>query len=164
MAQPAMGIPVTTDQELWPPGFVAFYEREYRSSVRTARLIVGRADVAEELVQDVFIQVGHRWHTIETPRAYLRRSVVNAATRQLDRQRRERTYVASQRPIAVAAPEIAETVHALDVLSPRRRSAVVLRYYEDLSDNEIAELLGCRTGTVRSLIHRALRQLHKEMS
>lgn len=112
----------------------------------------------------MFVRIARQWSHVEHSRAYLRRSVVNAATRQLDRQRRERDYVRQQRPTVVPPPEVAEVLAALDSLSPRRRAAVVLRFYEDLSDDEIANALGCRPATVRSLVHRALRQLEEEQS
>ena len=150
--------------EPWPTAFVPFYEEHFGHAVRLARLIVGRADVAEELAQDVFVRLSRRWDLIEVPAAYLRRSVVNAATRHLEQRSRERAYVQGQRLADVPGPEVAETLEALERLSPRRRTAIVLRFYEDLSDQEIAQILGCRPVSVRSLIHRALRQLEKDLS
>lgn len=159
-----MRVVPTADEDPWPDDFVAFYRREFPWAVRTARLIVGRVDLAEDVVQDVFVRIARRWDGVDSPQAYLRRSVVNGALRSAERQRREREYVAAQRPEVVPPIEIAETLAALEVLPARGRAAIVLRYYEDLPDGEIAELLGCRPATVRSLIHRALKRLHKELS
>jgi RNA polymerase sigma factor (sigma-70 family) len=63
----------------------------------------------------------------------------------------------------VGLPELDETWGVLRRLPDRQRMAVVLRFYEDLSEAEIAELLGCRPGTVKSLIHRGLAKVKKEI-
>ncbi len=167
MAEPAPEADTTRRTEpadAWPPGFVAFYEQRYAKAVRVARLVVGRVDIAEDLVQDAFVGLSRHWDEIDAPAAYLHRSIVNAATRQLERGRRERAYVASQRPTVVPPPDVAEILAALDVLTARRRVAIVLRFYADLPDDEIARILDCRPATVRSLVHRGLHQLAREMS
>ena len=143
--------------ELLPPvTFEALYLAEYRPMVRLAYVMVDGS--AEEVVQDAFARVYERWGSIDRPAAYLRTCVVNGS-RALLRRRRLAVW---RRPDPV--PESMEPAadHILDALAalpPRRRAAVVLRYYEDLSEAEIAAVLGVRPGTVKSMLHRSLLQL-----
>lgn len=144
-------------------GFSALY-RDHRDRLRrTAYLMVGQAAVAEEIVHDAFVRVHDRWDRLDAPGAYLRRTVVNLclAWRQRDTMARERL---PRPPAALDPPEIDETWDRLARLSREQRVAVVLRYYEDLPMDEIARIMGCRTATVRTRIHRALTSLRKEMT
>lgn len=152
------------DRAAWPEDFEAFYRDRYPWAVRVAHLVVGRADMAHDIAQDALVAVARHWSSVEMPVAYTRRSIVNAAVRARHRGRKERDYVEAQRPAMVPPPELVEPLAALDRLSSRRRAVVVMRFYEDLADQEIAEILGCSKGTVRSLAHRALRQIEKELS
>jgi RNA polymerase sigma-70 factor (sigma-E family) len=144
-------------------GFDTLY-RDHRDRLRrTAYLMTGQAAIAEEIVHDAFIRVHNRWSSIDTPGAYLRRTVVNLclAWRQRDTMARERL---PRPPAPVELPEIDETWALLTRLSPEQRVAVVLRFYEDLPTDEIAQIMGCRTATVRTRIHRAINVLRKEMT
>lgn len=147
----------------WPPGFVALYHERYTDMVRLARLIVARNDVAEELVQDCYLRIADRWDDLDVPGAYLRRTVANAARSYLRRHGRLRPLEAAAEPTTPPS-EFHDLWRELHRLSPRRRVAVVLRYYEDLDDTEIAEILGCKPATVRSLVHRALKQLEEVLA
>ena len=133
--------------------------------VRLATLLVGSPAIAEEVVQDAFASVNERWETVEHPGAYLRTSVVNGCAQVLRRRTIEQRYRAAR--VEVADSEIPEQLidlrTALDRLTDRQRLVVVLRYFVDLRDEEIAEALGVRPGTVRSLAHRAIAALRKEM-
>jgi len=143
-------------------GLAAAYARDYVPLVRLAHLLTGSNQVAEELVQDCFVRVLSRWRGIENLSAYLRTSVVHAARSWHRRQRLALTH----RPEPVAAsftPEVQEMADALRTLSARQRAAVVLRYYADMSEAEIARQLGCRPGTVKSLLSRALSLLREEL-
>lgn len=152
----------------WPEGFLAFYADRYQPLLRVAALILRRRDVAEEVVQDVMVQIAGRWDAIENPGAYARTAVVNRSRTMLRRQRREqptdKTDVEVGVADAVVPSELTVMWQAVGTLSPRRRTAVVLRYYEDLNFDEISDILDCRPATARSLVHRALRQLAKELS
>ncbi len=148
----------------WPPGFIRLYHDEYEAMVRLARLVTGRNEAAEDLVQDCYLRLAARWGQVAQPGGYLRRSVVNAANSYLRKYGRLRPLEHASDELADATPEIDETWKALRRLSPRRRTAIVLRYYEDLSDDEIAAALDCRPATVRSLIHRGLRQLEEVLA
>jgi RNA polymerase sigma-70 factor (sigma-E family) len=145
--------------------FADFYRAQHEPMLRLAYLLTQSRPVAEELVQDSFIRVQPHWPALDQPVAYLRRAVTNACYSYHRRRRREEAA-------AVAAPEQAglpnEGEHddvwdALATLAPRRRAVLVLRYYLDLSEAEIADNLGCRPGTVKSLSHRALADLRKAL-
>jgi RNA polymerase sigma-70 factor (sigma-E family) len=142
-------------------------ERLYRDSRdrlrRLAYLMTGQAAVAEEIVHDAFVRAHGRWDRIETPTAYLRKTVVNLclAWRSRDAMARDRL---PRMDVVVEPPELDETWALLAELPRAQRVALVLRYYEDLPDEEIARVMGCRRTTVRTRIHRALATLRKEMT
>ena len=137
------------------------YRRERVPMVRLAVLLVGSQEQAEEIVQDAFAQLFERWERVDRPGAYLRTCVVNGCRRTHRRRghdRRAAAVVGQPLPAGLGADHLAD---ALAALPARRRAAVVLRYYEDLSEAEIAEALGVRPGTVKSLLHRGLAQLRQ---
>lgn len=140
------------------PAFDRFYREETPAMVRVATLLVGSRPVAEDLVQDAFVRVHARWATIESPRAYTRRAVVNACRSHLRRRVLERRHQAGL-TVGVADLGARELLDALAQLPERQRAAVVLRFYADLSERETADALGCAPGTVGSLVHRALATL-----
>ncbi|MEM7275039.1 MAG: RNA polymerase sigma factor [Actinomycetota bacterium] len=126
----------------------------------------GSTPLAEELVQDAFVTVYQRLDEIENPGAYLRRTVINrcyGALRRRSTERRKVTEIGVDERLQLP-PELDETWRALDRLKPRHRTVLVLRYYEDLSIRQIAEILGEREGTVKSLIHRSLDKLRNEVT
>jgi RNA polymerase sigma factor (sigma-70 family) len=127
--------------------------------VQTAHLITGSNETAEEVVQDAFVALYPRFGGLEDPGGYLYRSVVNGALARHRRGRVAQRFLPLIAPANVGAPELDETWIALRRLPPRRRAAVVLRFYADLSLAEIALVLGCREGTVKSMLHRGLAQL-----
>jgi RNA polymerase sigma-70 factor (sigma-E family) len=142
--------------------FETLYRDNYRKLVQLAFLLTQSSDTADDLVQDVFARVLPRWQRLDDPVPYLRRSVVNAANSWHRRLRLER--------LRSANVEESDSLHAdelFDVLAQlpaRQRSAVVLRFYEGLSDAEVASLLGCRPGTVASLVHRAFGRMRQAMA
>jgi RNA polymerase sigma-70 factor (sigma-E family) len=139
------------------PRFEDFYRAQHEPMLRLAYLLTRSRAAAEDLVQDSFIRVEPRWGTLDTPAAYLRRTVTNACYSWHRRRRREEA--ATVEPPDHVEPEHDEMWDALAQLPPRRRAALVLRYYLDLSEADIAEALGCRPGTVKSLTHRGLAEL-----
>jgi RNA polymerase sigma-70 factor (sigma-E family) len=146
----------------WADELLALYEAQYLPMVRLAYLMCGHAAVAEEVVQDAFVAVHQAWPRVETPRAYLRTAVVNRCRSWGRHQVLER----DRRPLPPAPAELGadELWDAIGRLNDRQRAAIVLRFYEDLPDQEIAALLGCRPATVRTSIHRALGALRKEIT
>ncbi len=142
-----------------PATFDDLFAERYQPMIRLATLLVGNDAVAEELVQDAFVRVHHKWATVEHPSAYLRTAVVNACRNNRRRARLERAHGRSG--AATVPPPQEPFVDALATLNERQRVAIVLRYYEDLPEADIAEALGCRPGTVKSLLHRGLAQLRE---
>jgi RNA polymerase sigma factor (sigma-70 family) len=139
--------------------FEDVYRSDYARMVRAAHLLTGSNESAEEIVQDAFVALYPRFALLDDPSGYLYRSVVNGC---LTQHRRGRVVQRLRHLTAAgdaAPPEFDETWHALKRLPPRRRAAVVLRYYADLPLAEIAAVLGCQVGTVKSMLHRALAQL-----
>ena len=148
-------------QQQAPVTWTDIYLAERDGLVRLAYLITGSHAVAEDLVQDCFIRVMARLEPQDDPGAYLRRSVVNACYSWHRRNRREvQKGVDDLRSPYEDSHEV-EMWDALAQLAPRRRTVVVLRYYLDLSEAEVASALGCRVGTVKSTAHRALKDLRR---
>lgn len=146
-------------------GFAEFFGREHMAMVRLATLMVGSRHVAEEVVQEAFAKVDARWTEIDRPDAYLRTVVLNGSRAVLRRRELE------VRVQHLHVPEdhdgiptrLLELRDALDRLSDRQRAVIVLRYFVDLPEAEIASALRCRPSTVRSLARRALRVLREEL-
>lgn len=134
--------------------------------VRLAYLLVGSLTVAEDLVQDAFVRVYFRWGQVDHHGGYLRTTVVNACRNHL-RDTGRRRWLLQRLPDTdrhePPPDEPTELMADLNRLSPRRRAALVLRYYADLDDAAIAKVLECREATVRSLVHRGLTQLREVM-
>jgi RNA polymerase sigma-70 factor (sigma-E family) len=149
------------------------YERQYVRLVRLAVLLVGDVGRAEEIVQDAFVDLVARWRTIRDPGAaasYLRTCVVNGARSHL----RHRAVVNRQpvsQPSAVKSAETEALVQieherVLSVLSElpgRQREVLILRYYGQLSEAEIADTLGISRGAVKTHNSRGLRSLRTAM-
>jgi RNA polymerase sigma-70 factor (sigma-E family) len=143
------------------PAFGRLYEARFAEMVRLAFLLTGSTETAQDLVQDSFVRLHRKWSTVRTPDAYLRTAVVNACRSHHRRRARERSKRVEPDGVAVlGADELADVLLKLPY---RQRAAIVLRYYHDLPDREIAEALNCRVGTVASSIHRALARLRLEL-
>ena len=153
MSSVAPSVPARADT------FEDFYRAQHEPMLRLAFLLTQSRAVAEDLVQDAFLRVQPRWPTLDTPTAYLRRAVTNACY-SYHRHRRVEEAVPIDPPTSTD-PAHDEMWDALARLAPRRRAALVLRYYLDLSEADIAAALGCRRGTVKSLTHRAIDDLRK---
>ncbi|HET9729754.1 MAG TPA: sigma-70 family RNA polymerase sigma factor [Acidimicrobiia bacterium] len=160
------GMVIAPGEPAWPPGLVELYRAERTSLVRTAFLICGSVAAAEDAVHDALPRVAGRWTEVANGRGYLYTAVVNAAR---DANRRARRYSelkesAGAHPDPVAISEESMALHrALSKLPERQRTAVVLRHFADWTDDEIAEQLHARPATVRSLVHRGIERLRREM-
>ena len=145
----------------WHPGLLAVYRSDYVGLVRLAVLVGADRSVAEELVQDAIVAVHRTWEGVRDPLPYLRRAVVNRTRSWGRRQTLERDR--RPRPADPASLGADELWDALSRLPERQREAIVCRFYLDLPDADIAEVLDCRVPTVRTAIHRGLAKLRQEV-
>ena len=144
--------------------FSAFVADRSRHLLQAAHLLTGDRHRAEDLLQTALTRCYLRWDRINDPEGYVRRSMVNA---HIDWWRRKPsrevpTDVLPDTALTDGADAHAirqSVLSALATLSRRQRAVVVLRYYEDLSEAEIARFLGCSPGTVKSAASRAMAQL-----
>jgi RNA polymerase sigma-70 factor (sigma-E family) len=144
--------------------FDTFFHAEADQMVSLARLITGSVEAAEEIAQDSLTIVYQRWATLREPGAYLRSTVINRSRSHVRRQGLARRKLA-ELPVGVddgapGEPDV-QLRAALANLGERQRTAVVLRFWADWSEAQIADALGCRPGTVKSLLSRSLVQLRK---
>jgi RNA polymerase sigma-70 factor (sigma-E family) len=168
-AIPIDSISLLTDAvpRTWQAGtglsFDDVYAAEYAGFVRLAVLLVDHQTIAEELVQDAFVGASRRWSSLDDPVRYVRQSVVNRARSELRRRavlRREQRLIATPDSTSDAPQEMFD---AIAHLNARQRSVIVLRYWSDLSEAEIADTLGMRPGTVKSTLSRAIDRLREEI-
>jgi RNA polymerase sigma-70 factor (sigma-E family) len=145
------------------------YAAHWRSLVRLAALLTGETGAAEEVVADAFVALHRRWSSLADPQAasaYLRASVVNGS-RSVRRHREVEVRYrqpgapdpAGPEERALRAEEDARVLASLRRLPRRQQEVLVLRYYADASEAEIAEILGLSRGAVKSHAHRGLRAL-----
>jgi RNA polymerase sigma-70 factor (sigma-E family) len=164
-ARPDPDLGLATRRGGTPQGFADFYRAEQPAMIRLAYLLTSKHEVAADLTQDAFVRLHARWGAVDDPVAYMRRSVVNACRSHhrraaLHRRRAPVAMAGLGGPLALEADELFD---ALSHLGARERAAIVLRFYEDLSERDTAHVLGCRPGTVGSLVHRALEHLREEI-
>jgi RNA polymerase sigma-70 factor (sigma-E family) len=152
-------------------GFAQFIEARQRALQRTAWLLTGDRALAEDLVQTALVRSWPRWERIrrrDDPEIYVRRVMVNTwATWVRRRWRHERPVWAvpdSRAPGDVAGEVTVRMVvrSALGSLPNRQRAVLVLRVFDDLSEAQVAQVLGCRVGTVKSTMARALARLRED--
>ncbi|HEX6420175.1 MAG TPA: SigE family RNA polymerase sigma factor [Acidimicrobiales bacterium] len=153
----------------------ALHREHYPALVRLASLVVGDRGVAEQLTQDAFVKLHQRWgglRRLDKAPAYLRSAVLNGARSHLRRQKVVERHDARRTvSAAVPTPESAalgraerdRVVDALSRLSGRQREALVLRYYLDLAEADIAAAMGVSAGSVKTHLHRGLAALAREL-
>ena len=151
--------------------FTAFYVATWPRLFRTTYAVAGDRQRTEDALQNAFSQAWSRWSRVsaaDDPLAYVRRMAINAAISGHRRAWTRRETTVPQIPDAPAPAdgmvEHRATWHAVKELPPRQRAVVVLRYYEGLSEREIAEVLGCRPGTVKSQASAALASLRARLA
>jgi RNA polymerase sigma factor (sigma-70 family) len=153
-------IPTRADDD-----FTDFYRDAYPAGVRLAWLLTHDHAAAEDVVQDAFVRLRPRLHTVEHRVAYLRTAIVNGCR---DRARSAGRADSGLRRMRMVVPasstdQPCELVDAVGHLPYKQRAVLVLRYWADLPEREIAEIVGVRPATVRSITARALAQLRKEL-
>ena len=150
--------------------FEVWYDQSFGRLVGLAALVVGSREAAADLTQDAMVRVMTRWDQLDDPDAYARRAVVNACNSYLRRQSLARRVVSRSRPSRVVL-DLHDLTGPLDHrlrkgladLRVPERTALVLRFWLDLSDLEIAETMGLARGTVSSMLHRGLARLRESV-
>jgi RNA polymerase sigma-70 factor (sigma-E family) len=165
----ALRSPARTD--LAPPSYEEYAGARWTSLYRTAYLLTGNHADAEDLAQATLVKAYLAWPKVaaaSSPDAYVRRILTNA-------------FVSSRRPLRVTRERLVDRAPEVDVpaahdddrlvlwphvsaLPPRQRAVIVLRYYEDLSEQQIADALGCSPGTVKSTASDALKALRSRIA
>ena len=145
------------------------YAAHYRSLVRLAALLLRDVGASEEVVQDSFIAMHGAWRRLRDPDralAYLRQSVVNRSRSVLRHRTVELRHAPAPMPDAASAEhgamgslEHQEVIVALRRLPERQREVLVLRYYADLSEADIADAIGISRGAVKSHASRGMAAL-----
>jgi len=170
-----LNVTVDRDRDVDAGSLGELYLRHADDAVRLAYLLTGERALAEDVVQDAFVRLAGRLVHLRDPGAfdaYLRRTVVNLCNSQFRRRRVERAYLQRARGAGemrgIPWPDRPvedrdELWEALGRLSGRQRAAIVLRFYEDLPESRIAEILRCRPGTVKSLLSRGLETLRHDI-
>lgn len=152
--------------------FEEYAGNAWPSLYRYAYLLVGNHADAEDIAQQTLVKAYRSWSRIETsdsPAAYLRQIVTNTYLSQRRPKARQLELLTDTPPetrqLPVGGPEerLALWPHVKS-LPPRQRAVIVLRYYEDLSEQEIADVLGCSRGNVKSTAHHALKSLRTALA
>jgi RNA polymerase sigma-70 factor (sigma-E family) len=154
----------------------ALYLRHGPEALRLAYLLTGERELAEDLAQEAFVRVARRFTGLRSADSfhwYLRRTVINLANSHLRRRRVERAHMKTLVSSTIVAASGANTPDvatrqavrdAIGQLPARQRAVVVLRYYQDLTDEQIASVLGCPVGSVKSSLHRAAAILRQHLA
>jgi RNA polymerase sigma factor (sigma-70 family) len=152
---------------IWPPDLVAVYSDERAQLVRAAFLICGSVASAEDAVHDAVARVARRWSRVDNGRSYLYVAAVNAARDIARREQRFHRFTATHE--RVEDPDVAglgldslALYAALARVPTNHRTALVLRFFLDWDDAEIAQHFDVRASTVRSWVHRGITRLRKE--
>ncbi len=133
--------------------------------IREAYLLVGDVHLAEDLVQTALAKAYVAWHRVaasSAPDAYVRRILINTNISRRRRRRVAEVLTAVPADRAEAPPQAMESaavIQALMALPQRQRAAIVLRFWDDLPESAVAELMGCSIGTVRTHTARAMARL-----
>ncbi|MCG0066892.1 SigE family RNA polymerase sigma factor [Streptomyces tricolor] len=137
--------------------------------LRTAVLLSGGdRHAAEDLLQNALVKAAGRWQRIDEPEAYVRQILYRQQISRWRLKWRRREVTVAEPPEAGHAPDVSGAAElrlvlrtALSRLTARQRTVLVLRYFEDLPEAEVARILGCSVGTVRSTTHRSLARLRQ---
>ncbi len=149
--------------------FTDFVATRSKGLIRLAYVLTGDQHAAEDLLQNTLVKAAANWGRIHTaPEAYVRRIMYREQASWLRRRARRRETAMAQVPEpagddAVSVEARLALRDALLALPPRRRAVLVLRYLEDLPESQVAEILGCSVGTVRSQNHKAVAQLRRAL-
>jgi RNA polymerase sigma-70 factor (sigma-E family) len=144
--------------------FAEFVAARSGALLRTAYLLTGSHQDAEDLVQTALVKVVPKWGRLREHEPYVRRVMVNESISRWRRGRWRETPTADVRDVTGAEPDLAGNValrRALGELAPRQRAVIVLRYFDDLTEPATAEVLGIAVGTVKSHARDGLARLRE---
>jgi RNA polymerase sigma factor (sigma-70 family) len=144
--------------------FDDFYSEVWPRAFRLASFLTHDTQVGEDIAQEVLAAMSRRWDVLARPEAYLQRAVTNESwkwNRHARTATRKLPLLAMQSGDEFRFDELADAIARLPF---RQRAVIVLRYYADLTETDIAHALDCRRGTVKSLASRALAALSKEIT
>ena len=162
---------VTADDATWS-GLESLYLQHAPSALRLAYFLTGDQETARDLVHDAFVRVAGRFGYLRQPDgfdAYLRRTIVNLNASRLRRLKVERASLEREAAYPVVAvaerdPSVSEDLwRAILDLPPRQRAAIVLRFYEDLSEVQAADILRCSVKALNQLVVRAMKTLRSRI-
>lgn len=166
----ALEVPVSRRSRAW---MAELYSAHAPGAFRRAYLLTGDRDAAADIVQDAFVRMFARFRDLREPtafEAYLRRTVINLANDRFRKLRSERARDAREgslrRNHVTGIPDVEARDligQALRTLPYRQQAAIVLRYYEDLSEHETAEVLGCSVRAVKALVTRGMSTLRDRL-
>jgi len=153
-------------------GFEAYAAGDMKRLLRLAAMLTGDPDDARDLVQETLVRVGSAWSRIDRsrdPAGYATTVMTRMAWRQRHRRRTELTLLSSKAPTEPVNDGFGQVDDALALaaamkrLGQRQRAVLVLRFYCDLSEQQIADMLGCSNGTVKSQSARGLANLRSHL-
>jgi RNA polymerase sigma-70 factor (sigma-E family) len=174
-AQEPEGSGAATDQPTVADQVTRLYQMHGMDLIRIAAVMLGSRPAAEDAVQDAFCGLYRRWHQLANPHnalAYVRSAVMNRCRSELRRLARlERRADQKHRTLGAQSPEQAailgeehrDVLAALQRLPARQREALILRYFMDLAEPEIATAMGVSQGTVKSTTSRAISALARQL-
>ncbi len=168
----ALDAPIDAGERAEGGRLAELYAQHAAAATRLGYLLTGDRAIAEDLVQEAFVRIAGRLGHLREPsafQAYLRSTVINLSRMHHRKQKTERSYL--EREANLRPPEgperdvtVSEAMRtALLRLPERQRAAIVLRFYEDLTDTATAQILRCPPGTVRSLVSRGMETLRREV-
>lgn len=143
-------------------GFAVFYRLAYQRAVRLAYLITGSSAVSEDLAQEAFVRLHPRFNELDRPGAFLHVTLVNLC-RSWHRSRKRRSSAPLSYEQGSVSMEARELLDVLAALPERHRTVLVLRYWMDWTDAEIAKAIHCPRSTVTSLARRGLGRMRKQL-
>jgi RNA polymerase sigma factor (sigma-70 family) len=154
-----------------PEGLEALYQRHASGTVRLAYLMTGDAGIAQDVAHEAFVKVGRKLLGLRNPehaRAYLYRTTVNLCRGRFRRLQTERAALQRlhRRAGVERLPDVEgrdELWSALIALPARQRAALFFRYYEDLTEAQAAEAVGCSVSALKALVGRGLKELRTQL-
>ena len=155
---------MTVVQEGVDAEFARFYGETFAQMERVAFLLSGSSAAAADISHDCYVELYRRWSTVTSPRAYVRRSIAHAvAARHTRGRREERDWQAASVLRDDRERGLEYLADAIGALPHRQRAVIVLAFYCDLTEAEIADATGMRPGSVGPTKARALARLRKEI-